>query len=148
LRVSESQLHEIFNWAHDEIGFRPELQAQFTASGGTSYALNLANNGETGKGLTAQRLTIDIVIPAGATVTGATGDGYKGVHMDAQAKGNVAEWQIPRLAPKEAKAFTISLSQAPANPADLKGSVRWDRPAPKMGPNLDAVNFVLRPPAR
>jgi hypothetical protein len=31
---------------------------------------------------------------------------------------------------------------------DLKGSVRWDRPSPKTGPNLDAVNFVLRPPAR
>jgi mono/diheme cytochrome c family protein len=148
LRLSEGQLREIFTWAHDEIGFRPELQAQLTSSGGTTYALNLANNGEAGKGLTAQKLTIDIVVPAGATVTGTTGDGYKGVHMDEKAKGNVAEWQIPRLAPKESKAFTISLSQAPANPADLKGSVRWDRPAPKTGPNLDAVNFTLRPPAR
>jgi mono/diheme cytochrome c family protein len=147
LRLSESQLKAVFDWAHDQIGFRPALSAQLTGTGGT-YALNLANNGEPGKGLTAQGLVIDVLVPAGATVTAATGPGYKGVHMDEKAKANVAEWQVPRLAPKEAHAFTVSLSQAPANPADLKGSVRWARPAPKTGPNNDAVNFTLRPPAR
>jgi mono/diheme cytochrome c family protein len=147
LRLSESQMKEIFTWAHDEIGFRPELQAQLTGSAGT-YTLNLANNGEAGKGLTAQGLIIDLTVPAGATVTSATGDGYKGVHPDPQAKGSVAEWQVSRLAPKQAQTFTISLSQAPANPADLKGTIRWAKPAPKVGPNLDAVNFVLRPPAQ
>jgi mono/diheme cytochrome c family protein len=146
LRLSESQMKEIFTWAHDEIGFRPELQAQLTGSAG-SYTLNLANNGEAGKGLTAQGLTIDVVVPTGVTVTGATGDGYKGVHPDAQGKGSVAEWQVSRLAPKQTQMFTISLSQAPSTPADLKGSIRWAKPAPKSGPNLDAVNFVLRPPA-
>ena len=59
-------------------------------------------------------MIIDVVVPAGATVTATTGDGYKGVHMDEKAKGNVAEWLVPRIAPKDAKAFTISLSQAPA----------------------------------
>ena len=83
----------------------------------------------------------------GVDATAATGDGYKGVHMDAQAKGNVAEWTVSRLAPKQSQAFTISLSQAPANPADLKGTVRWSKPGPKTGPNLDVVNFVLRAPA-
>jgi len=39
------------------------------------------------------------------------------------------------------------LSQAPANIADLKGSVHWAKPAPKKGPNLDAVNFTVRPAA-
>ncbi|HEX4635973.1 MAG TPA: cytochrome c [Rhizomicrobium sp.] len=146
LRLSESQMKEIYTWAHDEIGFRPELQAQLTGSAG-SYSLNLANNGEAGKGLTAQALTIDLVVPAGVTVTGATGDGYKGVHPDPQGKGNVAEWQVLRLAPKQTQAFTISLSQAPSNPADLKGTIRWAKPAPKLGPNTDVVNFVLRPPA-
>jgi len=144
LRLSEAQMKEIFTWAHDEIGFRPELQAQLTGSGG-SYSLNLANNGETGKGLTAQGLIIDLVVPTGVTVTGATGVGYKGVHPDPQGKGSVAEWQVPRLAPKQTQAFTISLSQAPANPADLKGTVRWAKPAPKVGPSTDAVNFAFRP---
>ena len=121
------------------------VTAKLTA-GGTTYALNLANNGEPGKGLTAQGLVIDVILPAGTTVTGTTGDGYKGVHMDAAAKGNVAEWMVPRLAPKQSQAFTISLSQAPANPADLKGMVRWAKPSPKAGPNSDVLNFVLRPP--
>jgi hypothetical protein len=74
------------------------------------------------------------------TVTAATGDGYKGI------KGNVAEWQVTRLAPKDAQAFTVTLSQAAANPADLKGTVRWAKPSPKTGPNLDVVQFVARPP--
>jgi mono/diheme cytochrome c family protein len=146
LRLSDGQLKEIFDWAHDEIGFRPALQAQLTPANGTTYALNVTNNGEVGKGLTAQGLTIDIAVPAGATVTGTTGPGYKGTHMDAQAKATVAEWQVASLAPKDAQSFTISLSQAPANPGDLKGVIRWSKPAPKSGPNMDAVNFALRPP--
>lgn len=147
LRLSEAQLHEIYTWAHDEIGFRPQLAAQYTATGGTSYALNVTNNGETGKGLTAQGVVIDVLVPAGATVTATTGAGYKGVHMDDKLKGNVAEWQVIKLAPKDAQAFTISFSQAPANPADLKGAIRWAKPSPKSGPNNDALNFALRPPA-
>jgi len=54
---------------------------------------------------------------------------------------------VSRLAPKQTQTFTISLSQAPAKPADLKGTIRWAKPAPKVGPNLDAVNFTVRPPA-
>jgi hypothetical protein len=147
LRLSEGQLKEIYDWAHDELGFRPELQAQFTPGAGTTYALNVTNNGETGKGLTAQRVVIDVVVPAGITVTGTTGDGYKGVHMDDKAKANVAEWQVARLAPKDAKAFSVTLSQALANPADLKGTIRWAKPGPKTGPNMDVVNFAVRPAA-
>lgn len=146
LRLSEGQLKDIFDWAHDDIGFRPALQAQLAPTGATTYALNVTNNGDVGKGLTAQGLTIDIAIPSGATVTGTTGPGYKGTHMDAQAKATVAEWQVASLAPKDAQAFTISLSQAPANPADLKGVIRWSKPGPKSGPNMDAVNFAMRPP--
>jgi mono/diheme cytochrome c family protein len=152
LRLSEGQAKEIYDWAHDELGFRPELQAQLAptpnGSGGSTYALNVTNNGEPGKGLTAQGVIIDVVVPAGTTVTATTGDGYKGVHMDEKAKANVAEWQVSRIAPKDAKAFTVTLSQAPANPADLKGTVRWAKPGPKTGPNMDVVNFAMRPPAR
>ncbi|MDB5739395.1 MAG: cytochrome c class [Alphaproteobacteria bacterium] len=145
LRLSEGQLKEIFDWSHDEIGFRPALQAQFAATEGGSYALNVTNTGEAGKGLTAQKVTIDLVIPAGVTVTAATGDGYKGVHTDDQAKANVAEWQVARLAPKDTKAFTVILSQPPANPADLKGTIKWAKPAPKTGPSQDTVTFAVRP---
>jgi mono/diheme cytochrome c family protein len=146
LRLSEGQLKDVYDWAHDDLGFRPDLQAQLTPSAGTTYALNVTNNGEPGKGLVAQGVIIDVVVPAGATVTATTGDGYKGIHMDEKAKGNVAEWQVARLAPKDAKAFTVTLSQAPANPGDLKGTIRWAKPGPKTGPNMDAVNFAMRPP--
>ena len=144
LRLSEGQLKDIFDWAHDEIGFRPDLQARFAPGAApATYALNVSNNGEPGKGLAAEKMTIDLVIPAGTTVTGTTGDGYKGVHTDGAA--TIAEWQVPRLGPKDERAYTITLSQAPANPADLKGTIRWAKPAPKTGPNLDAVNFAVRP---
>jgi hypothetical protein len=130
------------------------LQARLAAAdggaGGATYNLNLANNGEPDKGISAEGLTIDLVVPAGVNVASATGDGYKGVHMDAQAKANVAEWQVarlapPRPAPKNTRSFTITLSQPPANAGDLKGTVRWARPMPKTGPNLDVVNFAIRP---
>ena len=148
-RVAESQLKEIYDWARDDIGFRPLLQGRLTqpvadANGGATYMLNLANNGLKGKGLTAQGLTVDLVIPAGITVVSATGAGYKGVHLDAQAKGNVAEWTVPRLAAKDAQAFTITLSKAATAPDNLKGTIRWAKPAPKSGPNLDVQ--AINPP--
>jgi mono/diheme cytochrome c family protein len=142
LRLSEGQLKEIFDWAHDEIGFRPALQAQFAATDGFNYALSITNTGEAGKGLTAQKVTIELTIPAGITVTAATGDGYQGV------KAGMAEWQVARLAPRDSKTFGVTLSQPPANPADLKGTIRWARPAPKSGENLDVVNFAVRPAGR
>jgi mono/diheme cytochrome c family protein len=150
LRLSEGQLKEIYDWAHDEIGFRPALQARFSAgeSGPDSatYALNLANNGEAGKGLAAEGLTIDLAVPAGVAVASATGDGYQGVHIDAQTKANVAEWKVARLAATDTRSFSVTLSHPPTNAADLKGTIRWARPAPKSGPNLDVVNFGIRPP--
>jgi mono/diheme cytochrome c family protein len=145
MRLSEAQLKEIYDWAHDDIGFRPDLQARLTQTSGTTYALQVSNQGEVGKGLAANGVTVDLVIPADVTVASATGDGYKGVHSDAQAKAIVAEWRAQSLSPKAQQAFTITLSQAPANPTDLKGTVRWDKPTPKSGPNTDKVNFAFRP---
>jgi mono/diheme cytochrome c family protein len=146
LRLSEGQLKEIFDWAHDDIGFRPDLQAQLVPASGTTYTLNVANNGNAGKGLTARDVTIDVLVPSGVAVTDTTGPGYKGTHIDAQTKSSVAEWQVSSLAPTQSQSFTVSLSQAPANPGDLKGNIRWSKPGPKTGPNKDAVNFALRPP--
>ena len=140
LRLSEPQLKEIYDWAHNDLGFRPDLQARLTPGAGTTYALQVTNNGEAGKGLTAQGVTIDVMVPAGLTVTGATGAGYKGTN------GGTAEWHVAKLAPKDAQNFTVTLSGAPANPADLKGSIHWDKPGPKTGANMDKVNFALRPP--
>jgi mono/diheme cytochrome c family protein len=148
-RVTEAQLKEIYDWARDDIGFRPLLQGRLTAAAmgptGATYTLNLANNGLKGKGLTAQGLTVDLVIPAGINVVATTGDGYKGVHMDTQAKGNVAEWQVPRMAAKDTRSFTITLSKPGTSTDNLKGNIRWAKPAPKTGPNLDVQNIGPAP---
>jgi mono/diheme cytochrome c family protein len=140
-RVTEAQLKDIYDWARDDIGFRPLLQGRLStgvaSAGGVTYTLNLANTGLKEKGLTATGLTVDLVIPSSSSAAAATGDGYKGVHMDAQAKANVAEWHVPRLAPKELRSFTITLSKPGTAADNLKGAIRWAKPAPKTGPNLD-----------
>jgi hypothetical protein len=108
-----------------------------------TYALNLNNNGLPGKGLTAEGVTVKLVLPEGVTVVSATGAGYKGVRMDAEAKANVAEWEIPRLGPKEQQAYTVTLSKAAEG---LKGEVRWAKPAPKNGPPIDVVAIATGGP--
>jgi hypothetical protein len=149
MRVSEAQLQEIYDWAKNDIGFRPLMQGRLSAAAmganGATYTLNLLNNGLKAKGLTAEGLTVDVVVPAGATVVSTTGDGYKGVHMDAQAKANVAEWQIPRMAAKDARVITITLSKPGTNADNVKGTIRWAKPMPKSGPNLDAQNIGPAP---
>jgi len=143
-RVTEGELQTIYDWAKKDIGFRPDLNARLSQPSGSTYTLTVTNAGLKGKGLTAQGVAIDLVIPAGLDVTGTTGDGYKGVHMDATAKGNVAEWDVARLAAKDSKTFTITLSQ-PATPQNnLKGMITWKKPGPKSGPNMDVQN--INPP--
>ena len=140
-RVTEAELKDIYDWAHGDIGFRPLLQGRLSAgvaaANGVTYTLNLANTGLKGKGLTATGLTVDLVVPAGSTVVATTGDGYKGVHMDAEAKANVAEWSVASIAPKELRSVTITLSKAGTEADNVKGSIRWAKPGPKTGPNKD-----------
>ena len=103
--------------------------------------MKLENSGLKQRGPAAQDVTIDIVLPPGATVLHATGDGYRGVQSDPVAKADRAEWQLARIAPDEARTFTLTLS-SPAQ--GLKGSVRWTKPAPKSGAKFDTMNFVQR----
>ena len=65
--------------------------------------------------------------------------------MDADAKAMVAEWQLPRSGPKDAQAYTITLSKAATAQDNLRGNIRWTKPAPKTGPNMDVVNIAPAP---
>jgi mono/diheme cytochrome c family protein len=147
-RVWESQLHEIYDWARNDAGFRVRVQGKLSAgvpsAAGVTYTLNMANAGLPGKGLTAEDLTIGLVIPAGIDVVTATGDGYQGVHADEQAKGRVAEWKVPRLAPKDRQSYTITLSRAPTAADNLRGNIRWTKPAIKPEP-FDQSNIAAAP---
>ncbi len=138
-RLSEADLRVIYDWARNQIGFRPFLQARMglgtPGANGVTYPLNVANNGMAGKGIAAEGITVELQIPAGTTVVAATGGGYQGV------RGNNAVWMIPSLAAKEQQSYTITLSK-PAGQGDLKGAIHWSRPTPSPE---DVVNIAAAP---
>jgi hypothetical protein len=146
-RVPESVLMEIWTFARD-LGFRVPIAGQLGAgvagANGVTYTLNVNNGGLPGKGLTAEDLTVLLVVPAGTTVVGTTGAGYQGVRPDTEAKGNVAVWQVPRMAPKDRQTFTITLSRAGTPSDNVRGLVRWTKPSVKTGP-VDSINIAPAP---
>jgi hypothetical protein len=62
--------------------------------------------------------------------------GYEGVHKNGEAK-SVATWRVPRMAPTDQQAFTITLSSAPTT---MRGTIHWAKPAVKAD---DEVRFQL-----
>jgi mono/diheme cytochrome c family protein len=148
-RIPESLLREIWTFAQD-LGFRPAVEGRFAAgvSGpdGVTYTLNVGNIGLPGKGLTAEDLTVNVVVPAGTKVVRTTGANYQGERQDAELKANVAVWRLNRLAPKEHQAYTITLSRAATANDNVRGVIRWTKPTVKTGP-VDQVNLVPPPAA-
>ncbi len=148
-RLSEGALREIYTWARDDIGFRPPLAGQLSAgvksAKGVTYKLHVENGGLKDKGLAAEGVTISLILPAGAKVVGTTGAGYQGVHMDNDAKANVAVWNLAKSAPKDEADYSITLSKAGTKDDNLRGNIRWRTPAPKTGPNADVANIAGAP---
>ncbi|MEA2906653.1 MAG: hypothetical protein QOI12_4040 [Alphaproteobacteria bacterium] len=145
MRVSESQLMEIYNWAKNDVGFRGRVLAQLgkgvSAANGVTYTLKVENGGLPGKAQTVEDATVKLIIPKDANVVAATGAGYQGVRMDEQLKGNVAVWQAPPMAPREHQTFTITLSKAGTADDNLRGEIRWSKPAVKTGSSdFNAIN--------
>lgn len=141
-RVSESQLRAIYDWAR-EIGVRVRIVSRLgkgePGANGVTYTLTVENGALPGKGLTAEDPVVQLIIPADTNVVAATGPGYQGVKMDEQAKANVATWQVPLMMPKAKQTFTITLSKAGTAADNLRGEVRWTRPAVKTGPSDNAA---------
>jgi len=54
-RITEAQLRQIYFWARDEMGFRPQLAAALSKGepgpSGVTYTLTVSNNGVQGKGM-------------------------------------------------------------------------------------------------
>jgi cytochrome c553 len=148
-RLSEGMLREIYFWARDEIGFRVPMQGRIakgeTGPSGITYAVTVVNGGLAGKGVIAEGLTVTLNIPADSQVVAATGAGYQGVHADEKAKANVAVWKLPRSAPKDEEKLTITLTKAGTAADNLKGNIRWTKPAPKDGPSPDVINIAPAP---
>jgi cytochrome c553 len=148
-RLSGATLRQIYFWARDEIGFRVPLQGALgkgeAGQGGVTYPLTVRNNGLQGKGVIAEGLTVRLVLPADTSVVAATGTGYQGVSTDEKTKASVAVWRLPRSAPKDQEALSITLSKAATAAANLRGDIRWTKPSPRTGPSEDVVAIAPAP---
>jgi mono/diheme cytochrome c family protein len=128
-RLPESTLREIWDWASD-LGPLAPLTGRITAAGtnGATYSVVVENAGVKNKGVTVEDISVSLALPAGSKVVSSSGATYDGVHADAESKGEVAVWRVPRLAATESQTFTVTLS-APATA--LRGTIRWARPVVK-----------------
>src|SRR6266550_1069457 len=118
------QLNQIFFWMRDELGFRPLMAGALTkgeqGANGVAYNLTVANNGIQGKGLTAEGVTVSLIVPKDANVVAATGTGYQGTST---ANNNTtAVWKLPRSAPKDQERMSITLSKAGTSADNLRGN--------------------------
>lgn len=146
-RVPEATLRDIWSYITD-LGFRARMRGQLSAgtqaANGVTYRLDVENTGVAGKGLAAEDVTVSVVVPMGATVVATTGAGYQGVRRDDQLKGDVAVWTVARMAPKDRQSYTLTLSQGGTQGNNVRGNIRWMRPAVKTGPN-DVENIAPAP---
>ncbi len=143
-RLPESQLQEIFDFIMLE-GLLVPLTAHIGPGAqegdNTTYTLTIGNTGTPGKGLTAEDVTISLVVPAGATVVSATGTGYTGVSHDAELDGDVAVWKVPTVAPQDEQIYTVTLSGVESTRGIFTGSrVAWERPGNKRPSDLALVD--------
>ncbi|MDH3505569.1 MAG: c-type cytochrome [Gammaproteobacteria bacterium] len=130
-RVPESMLRDMWTYITD-LGFRPRLRGQLSAgvpsSDGVVYTLTVDNSGIEGIGLTAEDVTVTLVVPSGASVVAASGAGYQGISRDEEGNADVAVWKVPRMAAQYHETFTLTLSQAGTAENDLRGRIRWAVP--------------------
>ena len=143
----------------------------------TTYTLTVFNDGVAQRGLDAEELTIFLRIPSGTKFVSATGSGFKGVRPLAQLgiepsiantpgrfdssvtphypersrpelSGDVAVWEVPRIAAAEMQTYTLTLSGPTAEIYTIPGpgptarvfkgfegsTVYWVKPGVRMGP--------------
>jgi cytochrome c553 len=143
-RVPESMLQDVWTYIVD-LGFRPRMTGHLSAgvpsTDGVVYSLDVENTGVEGVGLTAEDLTVTLVVPAGAAVVTTSGAGYQGVRRDPEANADVAVWEISRMAPGDHQTYALTLSQAGTAENDLRGTIRWTKPTVKTGPS-DSVSIA------
>ena len=115
------------------LGLRALLTATLALPppGDTTYTLTVSNDGKKEQGgLTAEELTVSLVLPVGATVSKTTGPNYQGVRRDAGSNANTAVWTLPKLSAEEVQTFSITLGGPSAANGIQRGSaVRWAKPS-------------------
>ncbi len=131
-RVPEVVLEDVYKYVIG-LGLRALLTATVAAppAGEPTYTLTVKNDGNKEQGgLTAEDLTMSLVLPAGAIVTKTTGPNYQGVRHDSAANADTAVWTLPKLAAGENQTFSVTLGGNGAANGIQRGSViRWARPS-------------------
>ena len=131
-RVPEVAVEELHKFVTG-LGLRALLTAAIVPppAGDPTYTLTVKNDGKKQQGgLTAEELTVSLVVPAGATVTKTMGANYQGVKHDPRTNADTAVWTLPKLAAEEVQTFSITLGGASAAHGIQGGSViRWAKPS-------------------
>ncbi|PYU20292.1 MAG: hypothetical protein DMG30_21555 [Acidobacteria bacterium] len=179
-RLPEIVLREIYRFMVDagfRAPINASLLAGPRQGENTTYTLTVFNDGVAKRGLDAEEITIFIKIPQGTKFVSATGNGFRGAHPLAQLglepaipntpgrfdpsgklperekpdlSGDVAVWEVPRIAAAEKQTYTLTLSGPTAQIYTLPGpspsgqafkgfegsTVYWARPGVRMGPPL------------
>jgi mono/diheme cytochrome c family protein len=153
------------------------LKASMRQGTNTTYTLDVFNDGVPQRGLDAENVTIFLKIPPGTNFVSATGAGFKGVRPLAQLglepsvantpgrfdpsptpklperpkpdfSGDVAVWEVPRIAAAEKQIYTLTLSGPTAEIYTIPGpgptgqvlrgfegsTVYWAKPGVRIGP--------------
>jgi len=177
-RLPEIVLREIYQFMLDTGFRAPidaSLSAGPRQGTNITYTLSVVNDGVEQRGLDAENVTIFIRIPQGTKFVSATGTGFKGVRplaelglepaigntpgrFDSSSKlperekpdfsGDVAVWEVPRIAAAERQTYTVTLSGPTAEVYTLPGfgpasqalrgfegsTVYWTKPGVRIGP--------------
>ena len=143
-QLPEATLQEIWQFFGVDQGLRAPVEARIdggvSSANGVTYTITIDNGGTPGKGLTAEYLTITLPLPTGAipqqtttVVAATTGGGFTGVHRDRITNTDAAEFEVPSLAPKEKRTYTLTLSGKGAETGIPRGMVMWERPRLNSG---------------
>jgi mono/diheme cytochrome c family protein len=175
-RLPEVLLREVYRFMLDA-GLRVRIEAALAVGApqgpNTTYTLTVANAGRA-RGPAVEDVTIAVRVPQGATVVSATGTGYKGVRPFAQLgllpalavapgaftldiperpkpdlTGDVAVWQVPRIAAAETQTYSVILSGAGPTADVLRAfegsTVYWDKPGARLSATQLSYRDLRRP---
>ncbi len=119
-RLPESVLEEIFVYLHDVLGYRVAISSRVTRGDAPgSYNLVIENEGREGLGLTAENISVTLMLQPGSSITDAAGSTFQGIES-----GTEAVWRIPRLGPQEEQAYAFTVGDGGGI---VSGQVVWRR---------------------